>query len=140
MLNISNWKYFTFRYKKIPTSDNNIKINYIIINNENGVMKNIIVKNKIYSKKNQSYDNKKNIYQNQKMIFWKRIVLIYCLVFLFSLLYEGPLLYGHHIHQIYHYIHHHFHLNYLPNERRHFSSFDNFSNSINVMTLRIFIV
>ena len=40
-------------------SYNNIKNNNIVINNENGVVKNIIVKNKIYSMKNQSYDNKK---------------------------------------------------------------------------------
>jgi hypothetical protein len=48
---------------------NNIDNNHIIINNDNGVVKNIIIKNKIYSIKNQSYDNKKkNLLNPDKIV------------------------------------------------------------------------
>ena len=39
----------------------------LIINNENGVVKNIIIKNKIYLMKNQSYDNKKKYSTNTEI-------------------------------------------------------------------------
>jgi hypothetical protein len=40
-------------------SDYDINNNNIIIKNDKGIVKNIIIKNKIFSMKNQSYDNKK---------------------------------------------------------------------------------
>ena len=55
---------------KLTENNNNflpqiiLLIEKLIINNENGVVKNIIIKNKIYLMKNQSYDNKKRYSNN----------------------------------------------------------------------------
>ena len=51
-------------------STNNLKSNLnekLIINNDYGAVKNIIIKNKIYSMKNQSYDNKKKYTSNSEI-------------------------------------------------------------------------
>ena len=45
-------------------SDYDSKTNNIIIKNDNGIVKNIVIKNKIFTMKNQSYDNKKNYKSN----------------------------------------------------------------------------
>jgi len=47
----------------IGIRNNNIILN---LNNDNGAIKNIVIKNKIFSVKNQSYDNKKKYINNQE--------------------------------------------------------------------------
>ena len=55
----NNYKMINSNSTSNLKSCNKIGNNNIVISNENGVVKNIIIKNKIYSIKNQSYDNKK---------------------------------------------------------------------------------